>query len=307
MNSAYIIGVAAAIVAGITFNLGLVIQKIAVNRTNSQAGLLRQILRSPTWLAGLTLQIFIGAPLNLYAAAEIGPVLLPGLMALGLIVLAIGAVKIVHERVGWVDILGILLLFLATALLPFSGLSVDLRSTNFSDPRLVSRLAFFTAAVAACILICYLLQLRSPRHRSILFAINSGMFYVESNLWIGILMGLFRRWGAGQFSPALLGGVALASAISIIGSLFGVINIQKAFQTGDATRVVPIQNAPPQILAFVPYIAVFQLKPPSPLSFPIAAVAVALIIIGSALLAQRQVALNAQPAEKQLEPVKEKV
>jgi hypothetical protein len=182
-----------------------------------------------------------------------------------------------------------------------------LRNTDFTNRGLMTRLGFFTVAVAMCILTCHLLQQRYPRQRSILFAINSGMFYVESNLWIGILMGFFERWGAGQFSISLLGGVALASAITIVGSLFGIANIQKAFQTGDATRVVPIQNAPPQILAFVPYFAIFELKPPSPLSYPIAAVAVVLIIIGSALLAQRQVALNAQTTEKQLEPVKEKV
>lgn len=88
MNGSYWAGVTAAIAAGITFNLGMLIQKPAVAKTTAGSSLIRQLIRSPLWLGGFALQFIIGMPLNMLAQSLIGPAIIPGLMAVGLVVLA---------------------------------------------------------------------------------------------------------------------------------------------------------------------------------------------------------------------------
>lgn len=298
MDDSYILGVCAAIVAGITFNLGMVFQKVVVNRTDRNASLMRQILRSPLWLAGFALQFFIGVPLNMLAQSNIGPALIPGLYSAGMIVLALGAVWLAKERVGWQDMIGILLVIAATALCGLSRLGIDMEHTNLLEPDLSMRLGIFTALVAAGSLVCHLWQLRNIRQRGNLRAVNSGLYYVQSALWLGVLMGLFGRWGQGEFSTALLVGVAVACVLTAAGSLLGIIETQRAFQCGDATRIVPIQTAPQQILVPASYFLVFQLTPPNTSAVPLVGAAVVMILAGSILLARRQVLLSAAPSEK---------
>jgi len=279
----------------------MVFQKVAVNRTDRNAPLLRQILRSSLWLGGFALQFFIGVPLNMIAQSNIGPALIPGLYSAGMIVLALGAVRLAKERVGWQDVIGIALVIAATALFGLSQLGIDMKNTNLLEPGLVLRLGIFTAAVAVGSLICHLWQLRNIRQRGNLRAANSGLYYVQSALWLGVLMGLFGSWRQGEFSTALLVGVIAASAITCAGSMLGIFETQRAFQWGDATRIVPIQTVPQQLLVPASYFLVFQLSPPSSSALPMLGVAVLMILIGSILLAKRQVLLSGAPSEKPLD------
>ena len=81
MSTSYLIGVAAAIIAGIAFNLGMVIQKLAVMKAYRETSLMRQLVRSPLWLTGFALQFIVGMPLNMLSQSKIGPAIIPGLMA----------------------------------------------------------------------------------------------------------------------------------------------------------------------------------------------------------------------------------
>lgn len=56
MNGSYWAGVAAAIAAGIAFNLGMLIQKLAVAKTTAGSSLMGQLFHSPLWLGGFALQ-----------------------------------------------------------------------------------------------------------------------------------------------------------------------------------------------------------------------------------------------------------
>lgn len=47
VSTSYLIGVTAAILAGIAFNLGMVIQKLAVMKASRDTSLMRQLVRSP--------------------------------------------------------------------------------------------------------------------------------------------------------------------------------------------------------------------------------------------------------------------
>ena len=128
MNGSYWAGVAAAIAAGIAFNLGMLIQKLAVAKTAAGSSLMRQLIRSPLWLGGFVLQFIIGMPLNMLAQSLIGPAIIPGLMAVGLVVLAVGAVRLAGEPMRLADIAGISLVIAAVIVFGLSRMSVDMQS-----------------------------------------------------------------------------------------------------------------------------------------------------------------------------------
>lgn len=61
--SIHLIGVLSAITAGIAFNLGLVLQKVAVARVPKETShLMRHVVRSPLWLMGFGIQFLFGTP-----------------------------------------------------------------------------------------------------------------------------------------------------------------------------------------------------------------------------------------------------
>jgi drug/metabolite transporter (DMT)-like permease len=288
MNGSYWIGVAAAVAAGVTFNLGILIQKLAVMKTSGKEGLMRQLVRSPLWLAGFALQFIIGMPLNMLAQTKIGPAIIPGLMAIGLIVLAIGAVRLAGERIQIVDVAGISLVIAAVIVFGLSRLSVDMQSIDLYEPAFLVRLGAFTMFVAALSLLCHMIQKANARLRGILRTLNAGLLLSQSNLWLGVLMALTARWGAGRFSIPDLLFVILASGIVFAGSMLGIAETQRAFQFGEASRLIPIQYVPSQILPVAAYFAVFALRPATVQALPLAMAGIVLVLFGAILLARRQ-------------------
>ncbi|MDP3682852.1 MAG: hypothetical protein Q8S01_02875, partial [Ignavibacteria bacterium] len=112
----------------------------------------------------------------------------------------------------------------------------------------------------------------------------------QSNLWLGILMVFFSKWGVGKFSPLDLLLAGIASAIVFAGSMLGIAETQRAFQFGDASKLVPIQYVPVQILPIAAYFCVFGLTPSTQYTLPMAIGGIVLVLCGAALLARRQFA-----------------
>ncbi len=292
MSNSYFWGVAAAIVGGMAFYLGNVIQKAAVRKVQDHHRLMYRLIRTPLWLEGFAIQFIIGVPLNLIAAALIGPAIIPGLMATGLIVLVIGSIWLGHEAFNWIDAIGILLVMAAAFLYGFSRLGIDMKTVELHDPTFQTRLLGFTIFVGSLSLICYIMQRKNIQLRGIFRTLDAGLFFVQSNLWVSVMMGFLSRWQAGLFSMRDLIPLIGATLIAATGSALGVTETQRAFQVGDATRLIPIQVVPQQILPLITYLAVFQLAPPTQEAFVLAGFGVAFVLLGSILLARRQVALQ---------------
>jgi len=90
---------------------------------------------------GLLLQIVIGGLVFYFIAIIfLGPALVPGLMSAGLIVLALGSVKILKETLGKEEIFGILLMIVGVTLLGFSELSIDVSTFDILDSGFIFRI-----------------------------------------------------------------------------------------------------------------------------------------------------------------------
>ncbi len=292
-GSFYLLGVSLAIISGIVNNLGSVFQKKVVNDLPGEAKFFRSLIKNPLWLFGLIMQNGIGAIFFMIAQLYIGPALIPGLMAFGLIFLAIGSVKIVGESLKKEEISGIIIMVVAIFLLGLSELSIDITGIDMLQGMLIFNMTVFTVSLYGGTLLCEILQRKSARFKGILLSISSGFQFSLTNFWVAPMMAFFAAVFTGNAS---LGGIILfivTAVILVVSSIIGMAEINQAFQVANASRMIPIQQVPIQITPILVYFLVFSLLAPSIMSSFLVVISVTFIIISSFLLAKRQAQLEA--------------
>ncbi|MBN1836147.1 MAG: hypothetical protein JW820_09880 [Spirochaetales bacterium] len=298
MASSYAAGVLYAVASGICHNLGLLLQKRAVNNLSPEereAGFFARLLRRPLWLLGLATNFGAGTVFFLLAQVRIGPALIPGLMASGLIILVLGSASIAGDRLAGAEIAGAVLMAAGIALLGASRLAIDLREYDvlargfLRRAALFSGAALFTGAALVMALAAYAVQRRGGPRRGVALALLSGLLYVLSDFWVGPFVAVTHTILARAGTAPHYLMFALCSGVLVLTNLFGIGTLQSAFRYCTAAQAVPIQNVPVQLAQVLVYLVVFGLEPPSPHSIPFMVVGVALITVSSFLLAARQV------------------
>jgi drug/metabolite transporter (DMT)-like permease len=283
----YWLGVFLAIASGVSNNYGTVLQKKVVNKYKDDSKFFRNLVKNPLWLFGLVLQLGIGAILFLIAQLFIGPTLIPGLMGAGLIVLAIGAVRIVGEHLKASEVLGIILMIVAIAFIGFSNMNIDLSQQDFLSIELFYRTLLFTGLIYFLSFILYILY-KKDISKGISLSVYSGFQFALSNFWIGPLMGVLISVFGGKASLLEIILFILALIILTSTNIVGTSSIQKAFREGQASNLIPIQQVPIQIAPVFYYIAVFLLPIPNILSLVFLIIGIISVIISSFLLGRRQ-------------------
>ncbi|UCF99211.1 MAG: hypothetical protein JSV89_06640 [Spirochaetaceae bacterium] len=282
-------GVLLAVLSGVAHNIGVLMQKKVVNKiTSGRRGFFARLIRHPLWLAGFVVHMGLGSALFLLAQARLGPALIPGLMASGLVVLVLGSIWFLKERLGFVETAGILLLITAITLLGFSRISIDLGEFNVLAGNFLLRAAVFSLICATLILILEVLQKRITHYRGSVLAISSGLFYALSNFWVGPFMGAVLRIFNGRFNLPVISLFATGSAILMLTNMYGIAKLQLAFRITNASLAIPIQQIPIQSAPAVVYLAVFRLAPPSATSMLLFCAAIPMVIGSSFVLARRQ-------------------
>ena len=292
-GSFYLLGVFLAILSGSINNIGLVFQKKVVNEVPPEAKFFRSLVKKPLWITGLLMELAIGSVFFMIAQIYIGPALIPGLMAFGLIFLAIGSVKIVGETLKKEEIIGIVIMITAIFLLGLSELSIDIVSIDILAIDLVLNMTFFTVVLFLGSFICEILQRKVEKLKGILLAISSGFQFSLTNFWIAPLMAIIAHVFGGNANLDEIFLFIACAVILIAASIIGIMKIQQSFQVANASRMIPIQQVPIQITPVLAYFFVFMLMPPT--IFPIIYVisGVSLILLSSFLLAQKQAQLEA--------------
>ncbi len=292
-GSFYLLGVFLAILSGSINNIGLVFQKKVVNEVPPEAKFFRSLVKKPLWITGLLMELAIGSVFFMIAQIYIGPALIPGLMAFGLIFLAIGSVKIVGETLKKEEIIGIIIMIIAIFLLGLSTLSIDIVSINILAVDLVINMTIFTVVLFLGSFVCEILQRKVEKLKGILLAISSGFQFSLTNFWIAPLMAVIAHVFGGT---ANLGEIFLFIACAVIliaASIIGIMKIQQSFQVANASRMIPIQQVPIQITPIIAYFFVFSLMPPTIFPIIYVIISVSLILLSSFLLAKRQAQLEA--------------
>jgi drug/metabolite transporter (DMT)-like permease len=292
MGLKYIVGVVVAMLSGVINNLGVLLQKKVVNDVppeHRDQGFMKRLVKNPLWLIGLFLQVGIGMAAFVGAQALIGPTLVPGLMASGLIVLAIGSVKLMREKLSFPEYVGIFLMVIGIALLGLSEMDIDIKvvEKSLESSAVVLRIGVFTAVMLICFGAFHLLSLRSNR-KGIIMGFANGFLFSLSNFWISPLTAIIAP--VLSFKGSALQVVLFAAACVILtgSNILAFSHIQIAFKYGQASNIIPVQQLSVQITPVLVYFFVFSLTPPKTISGIFIVTGALLIILAGFLLGQRQ-------------------
>jgi hypothetical protein len=286
--SLYWIGILFALLAGWSHYSGLIIEKLVVNKLDPDDKLMKNLVRTPKWLLAIFIRFGIGSIFFLFAQLFIGPAIIPGLMASGLIILAIGSIKIIGENLKRIELLAIAMMITSITLIGFSELSIELAETNLLEVNFILRISISTIIMFLIAFLFQFLQIKFEKYRGILLALISGLMFSLSNYWISPLIGVIAHIFSGSFILPELILFLVSSAILIIVNIYGVTKMAESFRYGRASNLVPFQNVPVQLTPSILYFLVFNLPPPSIFSVIFFILAVILIIICSFILGKRQ-------------------
>ncbi|MHA1147307.1 MAG: hypothetical protein ACTSR8_03590 [Promethearchaeota archaeon] len=286
----YLLGILFGLLAGVIFGTGTIMQKLAINRLPKDSELMRSLTKNKLWLTGFLFQFILGSIFMIFAQLIIGPALVPGLTATGLIVLAIGSIKIIGEDLKLSEIVGILLMVLGIFILCFSELSIEITSINFMELGFLFRVYLFSGILFLSVGVLYFIQLKTIKEgfKGISLALASGILYSIQNLWVSIMILIASNFFLGIITVGetivFLSGILF----TIILNIYGVTTMQRAFQTGQASNLAPIQTVPIQLTPIIIYFFVFFLMPSSFISIIFMISGIFLILTSSFLLGKRQ-------------------
>ncbi|MFX1573578.1 MAG: hypothetical protein ACFFB0_12580 [Promethearchaeota archaeon] len=288
----YWLGVSLALLAGSLTQFGTVLQKKVVNDLSEEPEFMRSLVKQPLWILGVIISFGISSIFYLSAQLFIGPALMPGLTAFGLIVLALGSAKIVGEKLKREEIIGIILMILGTFLISMSGLSIDITETNLLEIGFAIRTTIFTGIIILLSLLCQHLQKKYNKFKGILLAILSGFMFVLANFWVSQFMSVIANILGGIFNLAELIIFIISIVFLILSNMLGLVTIQHSFRVAKASSMIPIQNIPILIAPIFIYFLVFLLVPPNIFSIITLIMSIILIMISSFLLGKRSAQLG---------------
>jgi len=200
-----------------------------------------------------------GTIFNLSAQKLIGPALVPGLTAAGIIVLAIGSVKLIGEKLIVSEFAGIGILVTGIFFLGYSNLQIPSYTVDLLQANLLVRITLFSVGLGLCWFCFQLLALKTKNlHRGLTLAFSTGFLYSLSNLWILPLILTINRVFAGTARDIQLAIFIFSCFILVSTNLLGIRHTQEAYQYAPASKVQPILQIPTQIIPILIYFIVYQ-------------------------------------------------
>ncbi|HEY9152598.1 MAG TPA: hypothetical protein VIN60_06900 [Anaerolineales bacterium] len=293
MDLNYIIGVALGILGGILTQFGQLLEKQAVNRVrveSAENGFIRKLFKNRTWVLGVIFGLGGGTAAYMMAQSMIGPALTPGLMASGLIVLAIGSVRMNHETLNTSEMSGIGLMIVGIFLLGLSQLGINqtqVRAT-LADNNALIRIAIFTVSLFLISFVTRGMASRVNERKGMFIALTNGFLACLSDFWINPLLALIVIVLSGGGSSAQEIIFVIAALILITTATVITWQNQLAFKVAQASNVVPVAQVPIQISPILVYFYIFALKPPSEISVIYILAGTMLTIISGFLLGRRK-------------------
>jgi len=286
--SIYWIGVLVAILGGCSHYLGLILEKYVINKMPDEVKLMKTIIKEPLWLFAIFIRFGIGSILFIFAQIIIGPAITPGLMAFGLIILAIGSIKILGEKLNCMEIVAIIVMIIAVTFIGLSGLSIEISEENLLNPTFLVRMSISTGILALIVMIFQVIQGKFLRFKAILLALISGLMLSLNNFWIAPFIWSLGNMFGGYFYIEIFLLFTVTSVILILANIFSVIKMSQGFRSGRASFLAAIQSVPVQLTPSILYFFVFMMITSRIMSIIFFTLGVALIISSSFILGKRQ-------------------
>jgi drug/metabolite transporter (DMT)-like permease len=295
----YFLGILFALLAGIVVQIGVLIQKYVINKHSNDDKFFKSLAKSPLWILGLLLQIVVGGLVFYFIAIiYIGPALVPGLMAAGLIVLALGSVKILKEKLGKEEIYGILFMIAGVTLLGFSELSIDVFTFNILDSGFIFRITVFTIVIICFTIMLEILHRKYAKNKGLLFAIEAGLVLSLNTIWASPGTTVVTHVvDAIIIEEEIVFGIIIGIILIIITTI-GITLGQISFKYGQANVLAPLTNVPIQIIPIIAFFIIFLSMPSTILSFIFMLMGLVLVIFSSFLLSKKQAKFKSEKKEQ---------
>jgi len=291
----YILGIFLAIFAGIVASSGNILQKNAVNKIPKEQRdekFIRTLLKSPSWLFGSILSYGVSSGLIIFAQVFIGPALIPGLFASGLIVLAIGSIKLLNESLKFIEILGILIIVAGITFLGFSELDIPVSEIKALDLMLIVRVAIFSGILMIFWIFTTFMAKKDIKNKGLALAFSGGYLFILGNLWTFALILTISAMIGGTSQILDIFVFIIVVFILIFSNLIAIKQTQEAYKYAQASIVQPSQEVPKQIAPVFIYFLVF-LKTAPIISLAFIILGSILVIMAGFLLGKRQADVGA--------------
>ncbi len=249
----------ACVLSGTAINsIGLILQKREVNKSGvADASNIAPFLKRPLWVLGILMQTIIFAPFFFIGIDLVGIALAQPLATAGLLVFVAGAVLVLKEKLSRIEWVGVSLMIAAIFFVSIAGVSGDVTISVFFQPSFVLNAIIFIIVIVLIVVYGVLLLRLSKKHAVDGLAILFGTSYAV----VSITGQLVTTGFGGLLSPATeaLGWILLGSGLAgvVIGTVFGILLSQRAFQQAQAMRIVPISQPINNVLPIVAGIYVF--------------------------------------------------
>ncbi|NVM16228.1 MAG: hypothetical protein HWN80_00825 [Candidatus Lokiarchaeota archaeon] len=288
-DTTYFIGIIFALLAGIVVQIGVLIQKNVINKHSDDPKFMLSLVKSPIWIIGILLQIIIGGLVFYFMAIVfIGPTLVPGLMSVGLIILAIGSIKILNERFGKEEIIGIFLMIAGITLLGLSELSIDVFSFNILNSGFILRIIVFSIVILSLAIGFEIFSRKYTQNKGFIKAIEAGLILSLNTVWASPGTSVVTHIVDGiMIEEEIIFGIIIAIIIILFGAI-GITIGQISLKYGQANVLVPLTNVPIQIIPLIAFFIVFLSIPPNFLSIIFVIIGFTLVITSTFLLAKKQ-------------------
>jgi drug/metabolite transporter (DMT)-like permease len=293
MNLHYLTGVVLGIFGGILTQFGQLLEKRAINqirKDSQQLGFFRRLVKNPIWVLGVIFGLGGGTAAYMLAQSMIGPALTPGLMASGLVILAVGSVRMNREILNTSEIIGVGLMILGILSLGLSGLAINSLQVRITlaNQNALQRIAAFTVSFFILSFITRSLAPRIKNRKGMLIALANGFLSCLSDFWINPLLALVAIVLYSHSTPTQFIIFAIAALILILCATIITWQNQLAFKYAQASNVVPVAQVPIQIAPILVYFFIFALTPPSSISVFYIFTGTILTIVAGFLLGRRQ-------------------
>lgn len=238
------LGVAAALGATVLVSSGLVLQALDARGIERHHGLrlslLGRLLRQRRWLAGTAI-IYLAFPLQLLALAHAPLVVVAPVHAGGLLLVLAAGVRLLRERIGRFELLGVLAIVAGIAILAWGAPAG--RDHEISQ----SLYAGVTAGLLALLFVPFVRRARCGR---LVLLVCTGIGFAAVNVAV---KGFSDHLASQHYAAAAgyLGAAAVASTA-------GLMAQASAFQRHPAVEVVPVIYAITNFLPVVLGLAILQ-------------------------------------------------
>jgi hypothetical protein len=262
MIFSYILGIIFAVSAGALNSVGAIMQKKVVNEIPEEIrsnDFTKNLLKDRIWLSGFILSMGVGTLFFIIAQSFIGPALVPGLMASGLIIQVVGSVKIIGEteKLKSSEIVAILTMVIGIFLIGFSGLSIPSSQINLTDLSLLFRIFLFSVIIVGFWAFFFVLGKKINKRKGLFISVSGGFLFCLSNFWVGPWLASADLLFSNKLSIFDI-FIFLGSLVILVSSnLFALRLNQEAYKHEQVNRSQPFSMAPTQIFAVFIYFFVY--------------------------------------------------